>query len=95
MDDAMTSEALLHGKAAATARVRTHVGPLVVVERADVTLEVECCGEGSITALSGTTQNQPCLAVHLLMRLETPLVRKGLGTFITVKESPVLLSAVR
>lgn len=72
MDDAVASETLLHGEAAAAARVGTGVEPLLLVEGADVALEVEGRGERSLTAVSGAAQHQPRLAVHALVLLQVP-----------------------
>lgn len=72
VDDTMASKTLLHGEAATTARVGTGVEPLLLVEGADVALQVEGCGEGSFTIFSGTAQHHPRLAVHSLVLLQIP-----------------------
>lgn len=95
MDDSVTSETLLHGEAASTARVRTRVGPLLLVEGRDVALEVERCGERSFTPHPGTQQHQTRLAVHALMLCQAPPVSKRLGAYIAANTHLVQLPPVR
>lgn len=45
VDDAVTLEALLHGESLRAAREGAGKGPQLLVEGADVALEVEDCGE--------------------------------------------------
>lgn len=74
VDDAVTSETLLHGEAPPTAQVWTGEGPQLLVEGADVALEVKAGGERPVAAVSGTAQDEARVSMNALVLLQAPLV---------------------
>lgn len=73
----------LHGKGLSTASMRTGEGPQLLMEGANVVLQVEWCGEGPFTTLSGTFQHQAHLRVNLLVLLQKPRIPEHLVALVT------------
>lgn len=89
MHDAVTMEALFHGELSATAYVSANIGPQLLVERADVALQVEHFGEWPATAHVGTQEDHACVSVNALMLLQEPGVAEHFAALITFEDSPV------
>lgn len=88
MHDAVTMEALFHGELSATAYVSANIGPQLLVERADVALQVEHFGERPATAHVGTQEDHACVSVNALMLLQEPGVAEHFAALITFEDSP-------
>lgn len=63
----MTLEALIHGKCLPTTSSAADEGPSLLVEGADVALQVEGSGEGPVTAVLGTFEDHSHIRVDVLM----------------------------
>lgn len=68
----MTLEAALHGESPPAAVMSADEGAQVLVEGADVALQVEHGGVGAVTALSGALVDDPGVGVDALVLLEEP-----------------------
>lgn len=87
----MTLEALIHGKGLPTASVGAGKGTQILVEGANMALQAKSCGEGPVTAFSGTFKDRPGLRVDVLMLPQKPGVPEHLAALLTPQKSPVLL----
>lgn len=94
MGHAVTLQALLHGEGLPTARVGAGEGPQLLVEGADVALQVEDGGEGPATSLPGALVNNARVRVHVLVLLQEPGVPEHLAALVTLEHAPVLLLPV-
>lgn len=92
--DAVPLQALPHGEGLPAARVRAGEGPQLLVEGADVALQVEHGGEGPVAAIPGALEDQPGVGVDVLMLLQEPGVPEHLAALLTLEEEPVLLLPV-
>lgn len=82
-------EALFHGELSPTANVSANIGPQLLVERADVALQVEHLGERPAAACVGTQEDHTCVGVNALMLLKEPGVTEHFAALITFEDSPV------
>lgn len=94
MGDAVSLETLLHSKGLPTACVGTNEGSQLLVEGADVTLQVESCSVRPLTAIPGTFEDHPHIRVNLLMLLQEPRVPKLLAALVAPDSVPVLFLPV-
>lgn len=94
MGDAVTLETLLHGKSLSTACIGASEGPQFLMEGADVTLQVESCGERPLTTVPGTLEDHPHIRVNFLMLLQEPRVPKLLAALVAPYSAPVLFLPV-
>lgn len=82
MGDGVTLETLPHGEGLPTACVGASEGTQLLVEGADVTLQVESCGVRPITAVSWTLKDHPHVRVNLLMLVQEPRVSELLVALV-------------
>lgn len=82
-------EALLHGELFPTARVCANPGPLLLVEGADVALQVKGCGERPVTALAGADEDDTRVSVNALVLLQEPGVTEHFAALVTFEDSSV------
>lgn len=87
--DAVTMEALFHGELLPTPRVSANIGPQLLVERANVALQVEHFGERPATAHVGTQEDHPCVSVNALVLLQEPGVTEHFAALVTFEDSPI------
>lgn len=81
-------EALFHGELSPAADVGADVGPQLLVERADVALQVEHFGEGPAAAHVGTQEDHTGVCVDALVLLQEPGVTEHFAALITFEDSP-------
>lgn len=94
MDDTVALEALLHSEVLPTALVGAGEGPQLLVEGADVALQVEGGGERPLAAISGALEDYSLLTVDVLMLLQEPGVPEHLAALVTTQAGTVLLLPV-
>lgn len=82
-------EALFHGELFPTAYVCANPRPQLLVEGADVALEVEHGGEGPVTTPVGTQEDHTRVSMDTLMLLQEPGVTEHFAALITFEDSPV------
>lgn len=82
-------EALLHGELFPTAYVCANPRPQLLVEGADVALEVEHGGEGPVTTPVGTQEDHTRFSMNTLMLLQEPGVTEHFAALITFEDLPV------
>lgn len=85
----MTMEALFHGERLPTALVSANVRPQLLVEGADVALQVEHFGEGPATAHVGAQEDHTRVSVDALVLLQEPGVTEHFAALITFEDFPV------
>lgn len=88
MHDAVTVEALFHGEPSPTADVSANIGPQLLVERANVALQVEHFGERPATAHVGAQEDHTGVGVNALMLLQEPGVTEHFAALVTFEDSP-------
>lgn len=91
---AVALEALLHGEGLPAACVGAGEGPQLLVEGADVALQIEYCGEGPVTVVPGALEDHPYVRVDALMLLQEPRVPEHLAALVALQDEPVLLLPV-
>lgn len=94
MDNFVTLEALCHGKGLPTSSVGASKRTQILMERADVALQIKHCGVRPVTAISGTFENGSRFRVDALMLLQEPGIPEHLVAVLTPKNSPVVLFPV-
>lgn len=94
MDDAVSLEAPFHGERLAAAFVSADKLAHILVEGADVALQVEESGVRPAAALSGTTEDHSHLRVDVLVLVQEPGVPELLAALITPDNTPVVLLPV-
>lgn len=82
-------EALFHGEPLPAAHLSANKGPQLLVERADVALQVEDFGEGPATARVGAQEDRASVRVNALMLLQEPGVAEDFAALVTFEDSPV------
>lgn len=94
VDDAVALEALPHRKRLPAARVAAGEGPQLLVEGADVALQVEERGEGPVAVAPRALVDHPGVSVDSLVLLQEPGVPEHLAALVTLQDEPVLLLPV-
>ena len=94
VDDAVALEALPHRKGLPAACVCAGEGPQLLVEGADVALQVEQRGERPAAVTPRALVDHPCVSVDSLMLLQEPGVPEHLAALVTLQDEPVLLLPV-
>lgn len=84
MDDAVTLKTPLHGECLPAARVRASPGPQLLVERVNVTLQVERGGERPVATIPGAQKDHSGVGVDTLMLLQEPGIPKLLAALVTL-----------
>lgn len=93
MNHTMSHQTLLHRKALATSRVCTTEQLLALMVSHRVVLQVEACGEGSLTTFLDAPEHPSLPRVDkLLVQLQKPGHQKGLIADIAWQPNPVYLS---
>lgn len=90
----MTLEALVHGKCLPTANLAADEGSSLLVEGADVALQVESSGEGPVTAIPGALEDHSHFRVDVLMLPQKPRVPEHFAALVTLHGDSVLLLSV-
>lgn len=90
----MTLEALVHGERLPTAGVGADEGSVLLVEGADVALQVEGSGERPVTGIPGTFEDHSHFRVDVLMLLQKPGVPEHSATLLTLQGDSMLLLPV-
>lgn len=94
VDDAVALEALPHGEGLPAAPLGTGEGPKLLVEGADVALQVKKRGIRPAAAVPGALEDHARLGVDALMLLQEPGVPEHLVALVAHQDTPVLLLPV-